>query len=165
MSLTLQQLQTLKADILADGTLAPLFTVGLNSDAAFTIAAAYNLPSANANNQCFRSSVSIAETGAAFNGTELAGLTSANQTRLQTLAVYFDSGYNASKPDVRQFFNDVFSGAGGTNTRANLATLWNRTMTRLEKLFATGTGSTASPATLVVEGAVSYQDVQNARNS
>lgn len=35
----------------------------------------------------------------------------------------------------------------------------------VEKLFATGTGSTASPANLVVEGTVSGDDVETARSS
>jgi hypothetical protein len=75
------------------------------------------------------------------------------------------AGVNPSLPDCRQFFDDIFSGAGGTNTRANLLALWKRLATRAEKLYATGTGSDPSPAVMVVEGAISYQDVMIARNS
>lgn len=67
-------------------------------------------------------------------------------------------------PSNRAFFDDVFSGAGGTNTRAALLVLWKRLATRIEKLFATGTGSDAVPATLVFEGEVSVQDIIEARN-
>ncbi len=40
--------------------------------------------------------------------------------------------------------------------------MWKRTATRGEKVFATGTGSDASPATLNYEGAISYNDVKDA---
>jgi hypothetical protein len=70
---------------------------------------------------------------------------------------------NPSIASNRAFFDDVFSGAGGTNTRAALLALWKRLATRGEKLYATGTGSDASPATLVVEGAISARDVEEAR--
>jgi len=161
MALTPAQLTTLKNNIIADGTLNALPN---NSDGAFAIAIAYNLP-ASPNFTVWKTNVSISDVGQKFNGTELAGLTTLNNTRLQTLAVFLAAGVNPSLPDNRQFFDDIFSGAGGTNTRANLLALWKRLATRAEKLFATGTGSDPAPATLVVEGALSFQDVINARNS
>lgn len=159
--MTTAQLATLKAAILADPVLA---AKPLNSDGAFDIAAAMNAPASPAFT-VWKTNVSINEVGKAFNGTELAGLTTGNQTRLQTLAQYLAGGVNPSNVGNRQFFDDVFSGAGGTNTRANLLALWKRTATRAEKLFATGTGSDAVPATLTFEGQLSYQDVEAARNS
>jgi hypothetical protein len=75
------------------------------------------------------------------------------------------AGVNPSLIDVRQMFDDIFSGAGGTNTRANLLALWKRLATRGEKIFATGTGSDPSPGTLTFEGNISYQDVEQARAS
>ena len=39
-----------------------------------------------------------------------------------------------------------------------------RGATRLEKLYTTGTGTEASPATLDVEGPIGYQEVMAARN-
>lgn len=161
MALTTAQLQALKADIALDPVLS---LVPKTSDGAFQVAAAYNLAASPAFT-VWRSNVTIRETGQAFNGTELAGLTTGNQTRLQTIAVYFDAGYNAGLADVRQMFNDIFSGAGGTTTRAQLLALWKRFATRVEKLFATGTGSDASPANLVFEGTVSYNDILAAWNS
>jgi hypothetical protein len=113
----------------------------------------------------WRTSVSIAAVGGAFNGTELSGLTTANQTRLQTVGVYFAGGLNPSNVDVRSMFDDIFSGAGGANTRARLLALWKRLASEIEKVFATGIGSDAAPATLTFEGGISYQDVQDARNS
>jgi hypothetical protein len=161
MALTPAQLTTLKAAILADPVLA---AKPMNSDGDFDIAVAFNSP-ASPSFTVWKSNVSIEDTGQAFNGTELAGLTTANNTRLQTIAHYLLNGYNASLPDVRQMFNDIFSGAGGTVTRANLLVVWKRFATRGEKLYATGTGSDAVPATLVFEGSISPQDVNSARNS
>jgi hypothetical protein len=160
MALTSAQLVTLKADILADGTLNAFPN---NDDGNLAIAAAYNATASPAFT-VWKSLVSIQATGQAFNGTELAGLTTANLTRLQTLAQYLDQGYNSALPDVRQFFNDVWSGAGGANTRANLLVLWKRLATRGEKLYATGPGTDPSPATLVFEGQISKTDVNSARN-
>lgn len=161
MGLSASQLATLKADIAADPVLSARPN---NSDGAFDVAIAYNTVASPAFT-VWKSSVTIDATGQAFNGTELAGLTSANNTRLQTVAVYLANGYNAAIPDVRQMFSDIFSGAGGANTRANLLVAWKRLATRGEKLFATGTGTDASPATIVFEGQISYQDVLTARNS
>jgi len=158
--LTPSQLQTLKADILADPTLS---SQPMNSDGAFAIAAAYNL-NASPTFTVWRTLVSINEIGDKLNGTELAGLTTANQTRLQTIALFSESGVNPSLADRRQFFDDIFSGAGGTTTRANLLALWKRPATRAEKLFATGTGSTGSPATMTFEGKLFFQDVETARS-
>lgn len=161
MALTQAQLTTLKADILADPVLN---AKPMNSDGAFDIAKAYNTQ-ASPNFTVWKSNVTINDVGKAFNGTELAGLTTGNQTRLQTLAQYLAGGVNPSIIGNRQFFDDVFSGAGGTNTRANLLALWKRLATRGEKLFATGTGSDAVPATPTFEGQISYQDVEQARAS
>ena len=90
-------------------------------------------------------------------------LSSLNATRLQTIALYSPAGINPSMSDRRTFFDDVFSGAGGVNTRAKLLALWKRNANRGEKLFATGAGSDAVPATLVIEGTIAVQDILLAR--
>lgn len=158
MALNTAQQTTLRNDINADPAFA---SVPHNSDGASTIANAYNAQATPAFT-VWKTNVSILATGQAFNGVEWAGMTSANHTRLQTVAQYLSAGYDAGDADIRAMFNDIWSGAGGTNTRAALLTLWKRLATRAEKLFATGTGSDASPATLVYEGQISYQDVLNA---
>ena len=70
------------------------------------------------------------------------------------------SGVNPSLAERRAFFDEVFSVAAGATTRAQLLALWKRPATRTEKIFATGTGSDASPATLTFEGSISGTDVQ-----
>jgi hypothetical protein len=82
--LTTQQLATMKADILAN---PDLNSKPNNSDGAFEIARLYNLD-ASPNFTVWKTNVQINDVGKKFNGTELAGLTTGNQTRLQTLAMY-----------------------------------------------------------------------------
>jgi hypothetical protein len=98
-------------------------------------------------------------------GSELAGLTSINLTRLQTILQLSPGGLNPSLADRRAFFDDVFSGAGGAGTRAKLLILWKRSATRAEKLFAVGTGSDATPASLVFEGSLNTADIEAARQA
>ena len=161
MQLTQAQLAALKAAILADPTLNAFPN---NSDGNFAIAAAFNLP-ASPSFTVWKTKVTATEVGDNIIGTELAGLTTANLSRLQTIVAFSEAGVNPSLVDRRAFFDDVFSGAGGTGTRAKLLILWKRLATRGEKLFATGTGSDAAPATLTFEGQLSYPDVETARNS
>jgi hypothetical protein len=81
---------------------------------------------------------------------------------LGVIAQINPDGINPSRTDQRAFFDDVFSAASGDSTRAALLALWKRLATRVEKLFATGTGSDASPATLTFEQPLAYQDVLQA---
>jgi hypothetical protein len=154
MELTNAQLDTLKTWLTANAS-------GQNDEQA---AALLNAAAAPSNNIAWKTNVAIREVGDKLNGTELSGLTSLNHTRLQTVITISQFGVNPSLADRRQFFDDIFSGAGGATTRASLLALWKRTMTVAEKLYATGTGSDASPATLVEEGPVTVANVSEARN-
>lgn len=158
-SLSTAQLQTLKAAIAAETT--PAFVTLRQAGNENGMAAWYNGASTFV---VWKNSVSIIETGQAFNGAEWAGMTAANHTRLQTVAQYLQS-YKPGLADVRAMFNDIWSGAGGVTTRANLLALWKRFATQGEKVFATGTGSDASPGTLVVEGALTAQNISDALRS
>lgn len=160
MPLTSTQLQTLKANIAADPTLSAYPRTG---EGNLAIAVAYNTIASPAFT-VWKSSVPLTQVGDKISASELAGLTSLNLQRLDTMAIYAPNGVNPSLADRRAFFDDVFSGAGGAVTRAALLALWKRLATRVEKLFATGTGTDASPATLVFEGHLSYQDVEAARD-
>lgn len=80
-------------------------------------------------------------------------------------------GLKPSLLNVRNGVADVFSGAGGANQRTHLLTVSRRKVTVGEKLYATGTGSTASPADFGVgadgksiEGLVTIANVSEARN-
>lgn len=153
-TLTTQQVATLRADILGSEFSAQCVPSG---DGPFNIATAYNLAK-SPTFTVWKPSVTIRETGQAFNGAEWAGMTTANHTRLQTVAQYLMS-YSPAIPGIRAMFDDIWSGAGGVNTRAALLVLWKRPALRVEALFAIGIGSDAVPATLAFEGAVSVADV------
>lgn len=172
-ALTNGQLTTLKTDI--TNTSAPTGQPGPfastpvnacpnNSDGNSAIAYYYN-QLASPTFTVWKTRVTVTQIGDAINGSELAGMTQLNVTRLQAIADHSTDGVNPSRTDRRQFYDDVFSGAGGAQTRTNLAALWRRFSSRVEKLYATGTGSDASPATMVTEGALTIDEVQLARNS
>jgi len=67
---------------------------------------------------------------------------------------------NPSKVNVRQGMADAFGAASAMAT--GIMPHLKRNANLLEKLFATGTGTTASPATMVIEGSLSYQEVYEA---
>jgi hypothetical protein len=164
MALTASQKTTLKNDIIAKSAPGgPLEQPVANNDDV-AIAQYYNT-AATPSFTVWKSNVLIAEVGKKINGTELAGLTQANLTRLQTIAIFCAPGVNPSLPDHRAFFDDVFSGAGGTITRPALLALWKRLASNVEKLLATGTGTDPSPATLQYEGPISYVEISEARTS
>lgn len=180
MALTAAQLLTLKSDLAVNvGTIPagqpwsgsfvgiPVNAVPNFSDGNAAVAGWYNLP-ATPTFTVWRKLVSIQEVGNNLNGTELAGLTSVNHTRLQTVVMLSQSGIDASLGDRRQFFDDIFSGTGGATTRAQLLTLWKRTATAAQKLFATGTGSVAFPATTAANIGDNFgltgSDIMNALN-
>jgi hypothetical protein len=172
MALTPAQKLTLKTHVEANTTVLA-FGAGnqqintvfnaasLNAGDAQLIAEYYNLLGPANTHTVWKTLVTITQVGDKINGTELAGLSSLNSTRLQTVVILSAGGVNPSLLDRRQFFDDIFSGAGGATTRANLLALWKRLCRNVEKVFATGTGSDASPATLVFEGSVSGNDISD----
>jgi hypothetical protein len=171
--LTPAQQATLKAAIVADATANALYQNGDLSG----LAAHYNA-TASPTFTVWRTRVPLnPDIATGIDSAELAGLSTLNATRLQTLVVLLGTGNQAVNPSIgaaggtnkmKTFFDDIFSGAGGANTRAALALVWYRSATRIEKLFATGTGTTGSPAVLygavpgpALESPVSYTIFQN----
>jgi hypothetical protein len=157
--LTPQQVTIFKNHIAADPVLSQLQP---SNSSALQIADALNLP-ASPTFIVWKRNETLQNIGAAFNAAELAARSAADQTRLQTIAAYFREGLNPSLASVRTAFDDIFSGTGGTLTRTALLALWKRSKpaTRFEKLFATGTGSDASPAILVFEEELNYIEVNS----
>lgn len=158
MPLTTAQATTLKAAIAAE-TDVTLVAFRLGGSTG-SIAEWYSL--ADPAFVVWKTNVPVNSVGDNMVGTEFAGLTSLNATRLQTIAQYSPNGINPSLADRRQFFDDIYSGAGGALTRAKLLILWKRAALRVEKLYATGTGTDTTPATLVFEGRITNSDVLQA---
>lgn len=151
MALTAQQIIDLRARCFADGTAAPLISAGnanglfayLRGTSAFIV---------------YKTTATLAQVGQAFNSTEVAGLTTANTSRLQVYALYSGGSFQPNRADTRAGFDDVFSGAGGANTRTALAALWRRAANHAERLLATGTGTTQAPGDLTFEGEVTNNE-------
>lgn len=156
--LTPAQLTTLKAAINAVPEWAAL---PVNSDTSYFIADELRKDATPAY-VVWKSEVSRDEVGKAFVATALSAITAGNNDKLANFAAWNDK-VNPSRLDQRAFFDDVFSVAAGASTRAALLALWKRNANVLEKLFATGAGTDASPATLTVEGGLSYQEIDKAR--
>lgn len=157
MSLTSAQLVTLKNDIAADPVLS---LIPKTPDGAFEVASAYNL-TASPDFTVWRSNVSVAEVKKNVVWTEYINNTSVGER--DAFVLMLSNGIiDGSDPNVRQGIADIFSGPQKQTTRSQLTEVAKRLANRVEKLFATGTGSTASPATMAFEGTLSFNDVLRA---
>ena len=157
--LTSEQLQTLKADI----ALVPEWTaLPLTNSAALLIADAYNA-AATPDFIVWRTNVSIDEimrNGMAWDRVD--NLTT-GKARIWDWIGRLGT-FDASKPNIRAGIDAAWVGtAADLAVRATVYTHCKRKATKVEKLFATGTGSGASPATMAVEGRLSADDVAQAR--
>ena len=166
--LTTAQLQTLKSHITASGDLN---SQPAGSDGNTEIARLMNLAASPAF-WVWRTSVTEAEY---TRDTSPDGTTwswpayiarSQGERDAWARIVTGDAGANPSLANVRQGFADIFSGATAPAPaqRTHLTAMSRRQATRAEKLFATGTGSTASPAVMGYEGTITASDVDSARN-
>lgn len=159
--MTPQQLAAIKADILAS---PDLNAQPNNSDGAYEIARLYNLP-ASQTFIVWRTNVSIDEI--MRNGMDWARVDNLSVGKARIWDWMGRLGYlDASRVNVRAGIDATWVGtAADLAVRAQVYTHCKRQATRLERLLATGAGTDASPATMTFEGAVSYQDIQEARNS
>jgi hypothetical protein len=150
--MTAAQILALRAAVLAQSAVAEFVTA--NND--IMIAAWYNQPSTFV---VWRRDVSIAEiTASAIVWTEVAALT-AGAARIwewmRTLPVI-----DASQTNIRTGFTAAFG--AGSGTVAAVLPLVKRFATNAEAVFATGTGTNASPGLLVFEGQVSENIIAQA---
>lgn len=158
MALTQQQLAALKADILADPVLALWAATGYMAE---DIARAYNLTAAP-DWTVWKTSVDVDEIMRnGMDWTQVDNLT-VGKSRIWDWMTRLGQ-FDASKPNIRAGIDAAWVGtAGMLAVRAMIYTHCKRLATRAEKLFSTGTGSAASPATIGYEGSLTYQDVEAA---
>jgi hypothetical protein len=157
MPLTTEQQTTLRNAILADPVLAALTP---SADNAFAIAEAYKVISTPAF-IVWRSNVTADEIGNAWIGTDIDAMSALNMQRLQLLLASSLQGvFDMRRVDRRAGFENPFGTNQNNASRQAMRAVWKRSANRLEKLFATGTGSDAVPATMVVEGSIPYQEIQ-----
>lgn len=163
MPLTDSQIAIFKADMLANSNQAVIDALAVGDAGA--IAAWYNLLATPAF-WVYKDVVSIEEVSAAIELDDVASMTTGDNEKLKTFFVIrSESGVFASKASDRAGFDDIFSAAAGDDSQQALAALWKRQATNAEKLFATGTGSEASPADAGFLGSVTFQEVGKALNS
>ena len=159
--MTLQQLQTLKTAINANPTWAAL---PMTSGGALVIAEAMNATAEPAF-IVWRSNVTDAEI--MQNGFDWTRVDNLSAGKARVWDWMFRFGYiNPAKANVRAGIDQTWGGtAQDLAVRAAVYTHCKRSATVAEKLFATGTGSDAVPAVMSFEGALSADDVAQARES
>jgi hypothetical protein len=161
MTLTTQQLATLKAFILADSVMS---TMPNNQDGDYDIAVLLNKP-ATPSFTVWKTSVPVDEI--MRNGMDW--------TRVDNLSVgkarIWDwmtrlGQFNPSKTNIRAGIDATWVGTtADLAVRDTVYTHCKKDATVFEKLFATGTGTIASPATVTFDTPVSQNEVNSARNS
>ena len=148
--LTEAQRTTLKADILANQDTADKYAIGDLS----SLANLYNADAAPSF-VVWRTSIPPADYRDAIVWTEVDALTAGKARIWEWITQSMTGNLNAASANVRQGLLDCW--ASNTTTRTQLTAAAKRNASRIEKLFSTGTGSTASPATMVVEGPIGYE--------
>ena len=157
MPLNPAQLQTLKAAIDADPVLA---AIPKTNDGAFAIVAAMAVPS-DPPFIVWKTSVNPDEI--LRNGMDWTRVDNLSVGKARIWEWMTNLGtFNPSKANIRAGIDATWAGtAADLAVRATVYTHCKRNATRLEKLFATGTGSDASPATMELEqGALTTGDVE-----
>lgn len=152
-ALTNAQLDTVKAEIVADAALSALMAQG----AEWALAEELN-KSAVPEWVVWKSAVTAMEWRAALlasgGAAQLNNLTASNR---ESLLWAISDTIDPSNSVTRAALDD-FCGAQNT-LKAALLSAQKRASTRVEKVLSTGTGTTASPAVLGFEGAISPADV------
>ena len=162
MSLSPAQNVIVKANTLAS---LDMNTLPNNADGDYEIARLYNLP-ATGTWIVWLTDSTAADIGNAWVGTDIDGMSALNMQRLQLMLASSPSGvFDMSRADRRAGFENPFGASASNASRVAMRAAWKRQATRLEKLLSTGTGSDATPATMGFVGAVSPQEITNARNS
>ena len=146
MQLTAPQLQTLKTDILANTD--PAFVAARNAQNNGQMAAWYNV---NSTFIVFKPTAPTADIGDIVNYVAVAALTDISVNKLNIFYTLNPSQFEPVRSDERTYLADVFSGAlggQGQATRDALDAYYRRAALRGEKLYCTGTGTTAIPGAL-----------------
>lgn len=157
MSLTTQQQATLKAFVEADATLN---LIPHTQDGAWSVAEALK-SAATPEFTVWRTSVTQDEIMLnGFDWTRVDNLTVGPARVWEWMFSNANRSINPSKINVRAGIDAVWKGgAADLAVRAAVYVHCKRAANRLEKLFSAGAGTVAEPATMVVEGGLSYMDV------
>jgi len=157
MSLTDAQYTTLANHIRANIEPEVVAALAIRNDTE--LAKLYNLDSSF---YVWRTSVTPDEYRGAMVWTEVDTLNAGNARIWEWVTNYFTGNLDASDANVRQGIADAFG--AGTTTRANLLALGKRLASLYEEVFATGTGTEATPGTMVLQGPVTTKIIGKALN-
>lgn len=166
-TLTPAQCATLKTDITNDATLTTARTERQDD----VIATAYNATASPTfwvwKSKLSRSNI-LLDTSVDGTTFDITGLTVRTMQEVLAFQALFDpitSLTNPMNPKVRSNFAALQNGAAPqpANITHMLASA-RRTVNRLERLYATGTGSTGTPGLMVFEGAATTQHIACALN-
>lgn len=166
MGLTNAQKALIKADIIANPDLNAFPN---NLDGNYEIARLYGL-TATPDFYVWRTEVTRAEVyhETSSDGTTWSWTTYKNQGATEQNAwvqMFMGDRANFAKPNLRAGIAAIFTGSAQANAqRGHCLAMGRRLAKRGEKVLASGTGSTASPATMGFEGNLSVDDVESARN-
>lgn len=157
--LTTAQKTTLKAAIIANST----WNAFPNSeDGNFNLAELLSKEFPTPDYIVWKNSVTTKEVKNVIDWVEYLALT---VTEKSTFELMISNGIiDPSNANIRAGIANIFD-AQQSNTRNALIALGKRKATHIEKIFATGTGSDASPSVMGFEGKISGADVASARNS
>jgi hypothetical protein len=157
--MTVAQLVILRDAILADPAVN---TIPMGSDGDFAIALYYNGLVAPPY-IVWRTAVPIAEI--MTNGFDWTRVDNLSVGKARIWEWLKDTGtINPAQANIRAGIDATWVGtAADLAVRAAVYVHCKRAATRFEKLFATGSGTDASPSTMTLEGAVSLEDVGQAR--
>lgn len=157
MPLTTEQIATLRSSILAATDQATVDALAARNTAA--LADIYNLDASPAF-VVWRTTLEPAEYREGVVWTEVDALTAGKARIWEWLTQSATAPLEPHKNNVRQGLADAW--ASSTTTRANLLAMAKRGASRVERLFVTGTGTTAAPGLLVYEGPISSIEIAEA---
>ena len=150
--LTAAQQTTLAAAIRADTDPAVVAALDIRNDVL--LAELYNAASTF---YVWRTAIPVDEYRDALVWTEVDGLTAGKARIWEWVTGQMTLPLQAHKTAVRQGLADCW--ASNTTTRPQLLAIAKRLASKAEKLFATGTGTEASPGLLGWEGTLTYTDI------
>lgn len=154
-ALVLAQLDALKAAILADPNLTALVS-------ARNVQLIVDYMSGDSSRVVWRTSVNPEEI--MTNGMDWTQIDNLSIGKARIWEWMTQGGrFNPAKPNIRAGIIECWKGtAAMLAVQASVFTHCKRFASRFEAVFATGTGTTAAPATLDIEGTPSLQDIAEA---
>lgn len=158
--LTTEQAATFKTSLLAQTD--PQVVAWRASRNDYAIAQWYN-ETATPTFLAYRNDVRSEEIGNAWVGTDIDGMSALNMQRLQLLLQSAPAGiFDMTRSDRRAGFENPFGTNVSNASRVAMRLAFRRPVSRVERLFVTGTGTEAAPGLMAYIGPLAQSDVTDA---